>query len=475
MNTSQVNFTKALVSGVGYCLTHEETIKRLIPGASLATTLGMGLINNLAPGWMQQFAGELDYQKLRDQFADPLKLNHDLENLLRDAAVRSIRFIRNLYLEHLGDIHDLSFTETYFRQNPLKRAKEVLDTMEGDLAHWIKEEPIQQNLLEDPAPCLANITNYLFLVSGIDEMEAEWQELRTFFTEKLPICFELAFKEALKNDKNQKGFKAFQIWILTDMRQLLIKNGEVQAKILAEIKILKTGQDGRSTPTLKTYSEETAELKQLLEQNHKEVIHLLKKIISVLIRRSHSPAIPHFLNNLPPLGVDCIGRETELVDLKEKLVTAQRVVLLSGLGGLGKTTVAKRYVHLHQHEYRHLVWVELKGFDSPDPTRLPLRDAFVFDPILAKNLKVERVTDLEEFFMMLMNALRNLPGTNLLVIDNAGLDLKQRTLRDQLPNPPNWHVLITSRQNLPGFDMVSLDKLGPKAARELFNKYYSHG
>jgi hypothetical protein len=181
MTTSHVNLSKALVSGIGYCLTHEETIKKLIPGASLATTLGMGLVSNLAPGWVQKFAGEIDYQKLRDQFVDPTKLNHDLENLLRDAAVRSIRFIRNLYLEHLEDVHELSFTDTYFGQNPLKRAKEVLDTMEEDLALWIKEEPIQQNLLIDPSPCLNNITNYLFLVSGIEETEHEWQELRTFF------------------------------------------------------------------------------------------------------------------------------------------------------------------------------------------------------------------------------------------------------------------------------------------------------
>jgi tetratricopeptide (TPR) repeat protein len=296
-----------------------------------------------------------------------------------------------------------------------------------------------------------------------------------FFNQKLPICFELAVKEALKNDNEQKGFKAFQIWILSDMHDLLIKNSEVQARILTEIEILKNGQVGLSNPALKTFSEDTAQLKQLLEQNHSEVIRLLKKIIRLLMRRSQPVNVPHFLNNLPPMGVDCIGREDELKDLEEKLSKAQRVVLLNGLGGIGKTTVTKRYVYLHQHKYRHLIWLELKGLDSLDPMQLPLRDAFIFDPVLIKNLSLERKTDLDEFFMMLMNTLRNLPGTNLLVIDNAGSDLRQRALRDQLPAPPNWHVLITSRQKLPGFEPILLDKLDPSAAHQLFTKYFTSG
>ena len=69
-------------------------------------------------------------------------------------------------------------------------------------------------------------------------------------------------------------------------------------------------------------------------------------IIKLVVPR---PFPPH-LNPIPHINVatDCIGRESELAELDEQLNTSNKVALVRGLGGIGKTTLAQAYVALHQ-------------------------------------------------------------------------------------------------------------------------------
>ncbi|WP_165841045.1 tetratricopeptide repeat protein [Larkinella punicea] len=475
MSNPSSNLVKAIVSGVGYCLTHEEVAKA-IPGAGLVTTIGLGLANAIAPNFVHQFTCDLSYNKLRERFAHPSELNHNLENLLKDAAVRSVSFLKRLYLDQLGQETDLSFFEKHFEQNPIRTAKEVLETMERDLQFWVKHETIQSGLLENPEDCLTTITDYLFVVSRVDESLAEWQKLRTFFAEKLPTCFELAFKEALQND--DKGFRSFQIWMLEEIqeqnRAILKQIQEGRELLLAEIRTLKNGETGQSTAVLQQFAEETTELKQILRDNHAESVGYFRRIIELL----EKPAItyPRELNNFSAFSGEFVGRVDELTELAQKLETSQRVVLMNGLGGIGKTTLARKFMQQHKLAYQHVLWVEIVVPDVKTQTADDLLNAFVLDPILLGNLRLklpERV-DTTVFFSQIMNVLRNLSGPNLLIIDNASTELADRAIRDLLPGPPNWQVLVTSRQKLSGFDLIRLDKLDPEAARTLFRTLYTY-
>jgi hypothetical protein len=60
------------------------------------------------------------------------------------------------------------------------------------------------------------------------------------------------------------------------------------------------------------------------------------------------------LTPLPPRKVKLIGRDRELKELKEKSDTSQQVLLLNGLGGIGKTEVCKRLFYEHYQEYTQL-------------------------------------------------------------------------------------------------------------------------
>ncbi|GJQ58866.1 MAG: hypothetical protein D8M57_01965 [Candidatus Scalindua sp. AMX11] len=52
-----------------------------------------------------------------------------------------------------------------------------------------------------------------------------------------------------------------------------------------------------------------------------------------------------------------VGREGELNDLHKRLFDNKQVVLVNGMGGIGKTTIAQVYTAKYWDEYRHVAWI----------------------------------------------------------------------------------------------------------------------
>ena len=61
----------------------------------------------------------------------------------------------------------------------------------------------------------------------------------------------------------------------------------------------------------------------------------------------------------------------------------------------------------------------------------------------------------------------------LLIIDNADMSLGQ--WYDYLPHQPQWHILVTSREQIERFDKKNLDFLSEDEAVELFLSHYTRG
>jgi len=158
-----------------------------------------------------------------------------------------------------------------------------------------------------------------------------------------------------------------------------------------------------------------------------------------------------------------IGRKNALDNLRQRLTEQQQVVVVNGMGGIGKTSLAEAYAFKYYHDYERMVWIT----QSQDDIALD----FSQDPTLTKNLKIDSEgKQPPELFSEIINTLNNLQESpKLLIIDNAFANLaKQLSL---LPKQPNWHLLVTSRRKIEGLEVLELGFLSEEDAVALFQKY----
>ena len=170
---------------------------------------------------------------------------------------------------------------------------------------------------------------------------------------------------------------------------------------------------------------------------------------------------------LPKLNKNqIVGRESDIEDLRERLFNNdnKQIVLMNGMGGIGKTTVASVYVSENYPYYKHIVWVSQLTND--------FMNDFVNTRGLQEVLKIDnsgkKLLELFDEMIMKLKGIIDIPC--LMIIDNAKEELYK--YHDLLPSKPNWHVLITSREVIPHFDIKELGFLSEDEAIELFTKLY---
>ncbi len=105
------------------------------------------------------------------------------------------------------------------------------------------------------------------------------------------------------------------------------------------------------------------------------------------------PLVARRLTRIPTIDLEkeFFGREQDMERLATMLDKASRVVLVNGLGGIGKTVLATAYVQTHGNHYDHLAWIN-RGED--------LVNAFALNPELADTLGIpfEKDEDLKNMF-----------------------------------------------------------------------------
>ncbi|MEL6926234.1 MAG: NB-ARC domain-containing protein, partial [Bacteroidota bacterium] len=168
---------------------------------------------------------------------------------------------------------------------------------------------------------------------------------------------------------------------------------------------------------------------------------------------------------LPRLRADqIIGRTSDLKDLHRRLFNQQQVVLVNGMGGVGKTTLAQVYCSAYYEQYAHIAWVSMLTEDFVND--------LVTDNGLLTSLNIEPGNKTpDEVFREMLMAMKTIKDSPcLLVIDNATKTLAQHY--NALPSQPNWHLLVTSREKIPYFEEKKLGFLSPDEAVLLFKSHY---
>jgi hypothetical protein len=195
-------------------------------------------------------------------------------------------------------------------------------------------------------------------------------------------------------------------------------------------------------------------------RNTEEMDERLRRIEKLLSEQnaSHNTGVPHLLTLLPPRKTDLVGRDEDLKELIKLINTNRPLLLVNGLGGIGKSELCKRFIHEHHNQYGHVAWIDYSH---------SLMDSIT--TALARLVRAKGNETTEHLFDAIMDRLNNLDHSLLLIIDN--IENKSDSHLDQLLGLP-CRVIVNSRLQLEGFQVMTLDFLSVEACLELFYRYY---
>ncbi len=141
-----------------------------------------------------------------------------------------------------------------------------------------------------------------------------------------------------------------------------------------------------------------------------------------------------------------VGRERELAQIREAFGSGRQVLFLSGIGGIGKTELAKRYACENASQYRKMVF-------------LPFVDS-VAETVCSNDLHIhgieqEEGESSEQYFMRKLMVLKTVVSPeDLVILDNFDVDCDDN-LEDLLECPCRF--LITTREDFRDYDYPQMD------------------
>lgn len=157
-----------------------------------------------------------------------------------------------------------------------------------------------------------------------------------------------------------------------------------------------------------------------------------------------------------------IGREEEIHQIAI-LLEENHVLFLHGMGGIGKSEIAKGYAKAYQKRYDTIVFARYTDnlLELVNSNEIPIEN-------LQRSMETETP---ELFFHRKLQILKNLSSSRtLLIIDN--FDVEQDSNLEELINGP-YHLLITTRNEHRGYPMLHIEKIQDfSIVRHLFMSNY---
>lgn len=119
---------------------------------------------------------------------------------------------------------------------------------------------------------------------------------------------------------------------------------------------------------------------------------------------------PYVLSNIPDNSANFVGRDQELLDICKAFSSGSHIVFLTGIGGIGKSELAKRYGNTHQANYDAVIFapfedsvnssllnIEIQNFDGDEKRKIKQLNRLLDRGILLviDNMDTEEVPDLD--------------------------------------------------------------------------------
>ncbi len=175
-------------------------------------------------------------------------------------------------------------------------------------------------------------------------------------------------------------------------------------------------------------------------------------------------------HNVPARPSYFVGRAEKLAEIHQKMTQTdnrQNIFLVSGVGGMGKTTLVQEYVNTShcQLHFQRMVYVSVQD---------NLESAFIHTVASAFEIDMREYPKNEDQKRVITYALKECKGNNLVYIDNAN-NKDQLEQCAELFKGSGWKFLITTRTQPDKFRLATIDVnelLMPEAA-SLFLHYYA--
>jgi tetratricopeptide (TPR) repeat protein len=171
------------------------------------------------------------------------------------------------------------------------------------------------------------------------------------------------------------------------------------------------------------------------------------------------------LTLLPPPSAYFEGREDLLSRMEDLFGKCPQTVILNGIGGIGKSLLATHFIHseFSSRKFRKIAWATVtenlkdslvREMNGVDPKFAPPPDAAP-----------------DQKWKLLLTFLKDMPGPNLLVIDNENDPDQIESAFPELA-ATGWCLLFTTRSEPACGIPLSVSELSPEEAGKIFRFHY---